>query len=108
MTEPDSLTIQHDARPSGGRYSWAPGPGRPEAELTYTRAGASTVIIDHTGVPVEYKGQGIGLALVEAVVRDARVAGGHILPVCSFAAAMFRKHPDWDDVLARQIRPRAS
>lgn len=93
------MTIHHQASESKGRYSYA-ADGGPEAELTYSRAGDHTIIIDHTLVPAPYRGQGIGLALVKRAVTDARAAGKRILPLCPYAAAQFKRHPDWNDVLS--------
>jgi uncharacterized protein len=72
-----------------------------EAELTFTRVGARQLIIDHTGVPDAFRGQGAGLRLVERAVADARAAGLTIIPLCPFAAAQFRRHPEWADVLRK-------
>lgn len=102
---PGTMDITLQEAGSGGRYVWRGGPDMPEAEMTFSRAG-SLRIIDHTGVPDAYKGQGIGLVLVTRAVEDARAEGSKILPLCPFAAAMFRKHPDWSDVLADQARPK--
>jgi len=96
---PDSIEITREDRDSGGRYLHRGADGRgPEAEMTFSKAGAQLIIIDHTGVPDAYRGQGVGLALVERAVADARAEGKRILPLCPFAAAMFRKRRDWDDV----------
>ncbi|MEO0343746.1 MAG: GNAT family N-acetyltransferase [Pseudomonadota bacterium] len=81
-----------------GRYVLSIDDG-PEAELTYSRAGAELMIIDHTGVPDAYRGQGIGLKLVSRAVEDARASGLKIMPLCPFAAAQFKRHPEWADVL---------
>lgn len=70
-----------------------------EAEMTFSKAGAALLIIDHTGVPDVFRGQGVGAALVLRGVEDARKAGKKILPLCPFAAAQFRRHPEWADVL---------
>lgn len=70
-----------------------------EAEMTFTRVGKSQLIIDHTGVPDAFRGQGIGARLVARAVEDAREAGLKIIPLCPFAAAQFRRHPEWADVL---------
>ncbi|TIW42998.1 MAG: N-acetyltransferase, partial [Mesorhizobium sp.] len=32
-------------------------------------------------------------------VEDARAAGKKIIPLCPFANAQFRRHPEWADVL---------
>ena len=83
-----------------GRYVIA-GPDDAEAELTFTKVGANQIIIDHTGVPDAFRGQGAGLRLVERAVEDARAAGKTIIPLCPFAAAQFRRHPEWADVLKK-------
>ena len=93
------MTLHHQATETKGRYSFA-ADGGPEAELTYSRAGDHTVIIDHTLVPDAFRGQGTGLALVERTVTDARAAGKRILPLCPYAAAQFKRPPDWHDVLS--------
>lgn len=71
-----------------------------EAELTISKVGEGRIIIDHTGVPDAFRGQGIGAKLVARAVEDARAAGKTIIPLCPFAAAQFRRHPEWADVLA--------
>lgn len=82
---------------SGGRYV-AKKDGH-EAEMTYSRAGASRIIIDHTGVPDPLRGQGVGAALVEAAVIDARAEGFKMIPLCPFAKAALEKRDDWQDVV---------
>jgi uncharacterized protein len=69
--------------------------------MTYSRAGASLLIIDHTEVPAAVRGRGVGEALVARAVADARAENRKLLPLCPFAAAQFRRHPDWHDVLHR-------
>ncbi len=71
-----------------------------EAELTFTRAGDSRIIIDHTEVDPAFRGKGIGEALVAHAVEEAKRQGLKVLPLCPFAAAQFRRHPEWQDVLA--------
>jgi predicted GNAT family acetyltransferase len=92
---PDDITFEETA--SRGRYSYRF--GGEEAELTFSKAGEALVIIDHTGVPSAFRGKGIAEALVVRAVEDARAAGRKVLPLCSYAAAQFRRHPDWRDVL---------
>lgn len=84
---------------SKGRYVLR-GPDGAEAEMTFSKAGESRIIIDHTGVPDAFRGQGAGLRLVTRAVEDARAAGKTIIPLCPFAAAQFRRHPEWADVLS--------
>ncbi|SEK47109.1 GNAT family N-acetyltransferase [Roseovarius nanhaiticus] len=70
-----------------------------EAEMTYSRAGASLIIIDHTGVPDALRGRGVGQALVRRSVEDARTEGRKIVPLCPYAKAQIQRHPEWQDVL---------
>jgi predicted GNAT family acetyltransferase len=82
---------------SGGR--WVATLDGYEAEMTYSRASAVLVIIDHTGVPDALRGRGVGPVLVRRAVEDARRDGFRILPLCPFAKAQFERHPEWQDVL---------
>lgn len=94
-------TIRRTEDGSKGRYvaTYEDLPGI-EAEMTYSLAGESRLIIDHTGAPDAMRGRGAGKALVAAAVADARAAGKKILPLCPFAKAQFDKTPDWADVRA--------
>lgn len=68
-------------------------------KLFYSWAGIDTLIIKHTETYPAFAGQGVGLALVSAVVDFARKKNVKVMPVCKFAKAQFRKHADWADVL---------
>ncbi|MEZ4320954.1 MAG: GNAT family N-acetyltransferase [Myxococcota bacterium] len=91
--------VKREESGSKGRYTFRVD-GGPEAEMTYSKAGEHLIIIDHTGVPDAYRGQGVGVKLVTQAVEDARASVTKILPLCPFAAAQFRKHPEWADVLS--------
>jgi predicted GNAT family acetyltransferase len=82
---------------SGGR--WVGSLDGHEAEMTYSRASATLIIIDHTSVPDALRGRGVGPVLVQRAVEDARREGFKILPLCPFAKAQFERHPEWRDVL---------
>ena len=95
-TEPD---IRRETHAGGGRYLLARDGA--EAELTWTVIGSGKISADHTGVPKSMSGTGVGLALVERLVSDARRDGNTVVPVCSFVSAMARRHPEWADVIAQ-------
>ena len=92
--------IQLQDNGSKGRY-YLRSPAGDMAEMTFTKIGESQIIIDHTEVPDAFRGQGAGLALVTRAVEDARAQGKTIIPLCPFAAAQFRRHPEWADVLRK-------
>jgi uncharacterized protein len=96
---PDPAAIAREEGDTKGRYVFRADGA--EAEMTYSRAGASLLIIDHTEVPAAVRGRGVGEALVARAVADARAEGRRLLPLCPFAAAQFRRHADWHDVLHR-------
>lgn len=71
-----------------------------EAELTFTVRGPALVSADHTGAPDSMRGTGAALALVNALVADARSSGFKIVPLCPYVLAQYKKHPDWRDVMS--------
>ena len=91
------IEITREDTPKGGRYATVI--NGDEAEMTYSRAGATRIIIDHTGVPDSMRGTGVGKQLVAAAVADARAEGYKIIPLCPFAKATLEKHPEWQDVV---------
>ncbi|MGP9819373.1 GNAT family N-acetyltransferase [Salinarimonas sp. NSM] len=91
--------VRHEDNGSKGRYVVVL--DGHEAEMTYTRAGESLIIIDHTGVPDALRGRGLGLVLVRRAVEDARAAGRRIIPLCPFAKATIERHPEFWDVVGR-------
>ena len=99
MTDHEAPAISREETDSKGRYS-ALVDGH-EAEMTYSRAGTTLVIIDHTEVPDALRGRGVGEALVRRAVEDARAEGKRIVPLCPFAKAQIMRHPEWQDVLDR-------
>lgn len=68
-------------------------------ELIYKWSGKTKIIIEHTGVEENFKGQGIGKKLVLAAVDFARKNAIKILPLCTYAKAVFNKNPEIHDVL---------
>lgn len=91
--------IEREDTGSKGRYVYRADGN--EAEMTFTKVGLHQIIIDHTEVPEAFRGRGIGLKLVEQAIADARSEGKTIIPLCPFAAAQFRRHPEWADVLKK-------
>lgn len=71
-----------------------------EALMTYAHAGLHKIIIDHTEVSDTLKGQGVGYKLVAASVEYLRINHLKVIPLCPFAAAVFKKkHEAYADVL---------
>ena len=95
----DEIVVQHEQNGGSGRYVVYL-PGGAEAEMTYHRTKPDTIAIDHTGVPPEFRNLGIAMKLVEAGIADAQRDSTKIVPLCSYVAAQFRRHPQWAPLLA--------
>ncbi|OXB06808.1 GNAT family N-acetyltransferase [Flavobacterium pectinovorum] len=73
--------------------------GKEAGKMTYTWAGDSKFIIDHTEVSEEFNGKGVGKKLVMAAVEYARTNNLKIIPLCPFAKSVFDKVEEIRDVL---------
>ncbi|MGP5536485.1 GNAT family N-acetyltransferase [Psychrobacter glacincola] len=58
-----------------------------------------TLVYDHTIVPQELGGRGIGSALVKHALNYAREQNKKVIPQCSFVSSYISKHPDYQDLL---------
>ena len=56
------------------------------------------LMITRTEVPPAHGGQGIGSALVSAVLEIIRARGLKVVPRCGFVAAYLAKHPEYRDL----------
>jgi uncharacterized protein len=92
------MLIQHKKTDSRGIF-FVEQDGDIEAQLIYAMATETEMIIEHTEVEEDLKGQDIGYALVQKAVEYARTHGYVIRPVCTFAKSVFDKKPDFRDVL---------
>ena len=98
----DEIVIQRTDGKDAGRYVVVL--DGHESEMTFRFSGAATARImhvDHTGVPAELSGRGVGLALVRRAAADARAEGFRIEPLCSFVRVMMQRHKDLHDVLVQ-------
>ncbi|MBS7232674.1 N-acetyltransferase [Flavobacterium psychroterrae] len=73
--------------------------GKEAGKMTYTWAGDSKFIIDHTEVSEDFSGQGVGKKLLMATVDYARNNNLQIIPLCPFAKSVFDKTEEIRDVL---------
>ena len=72
------------------------------AEMVYTMPSPNKMIIEHTEVSDELKGQNVGYQLVYTAVEYARTHNIKIIPLCPFASAVFKKKKEYADVLYTQ------
>ncbi len=92
------MNIQHSESGNKGKF-FVEENGEVLAEMTYSKAGDTRIIIDHTEVSDKLRGTGAGKQLVAAAVNHARAHQLKIMPLCPFANSVFNKTPEWADVL---------
>lgn len=98
MVAMETPTVTH--HPDGHKGAFAiERDGQRLATMTYSRAGDTLVIIDHTDVDAVLRGTGAGAALVAAAVEWARAGGLRLMPLCPFAKSVFDRTPEYQDVL---------
>ncbi len=70
------------------------------SKLDYIQDGKNFVIT-HVGVSPELRGQGIAGKIVQVGLEYAKERSLRVVPMCSYAAAYIRKHPEYAE-LTRQ------
>ena len=92
------MEIKHIEKGGRGGFIVRGESGKRVAELTYTTAGRTGFIIDHTEVDDSFRGQDIGEELLAAAVEHARANGLKIYATCPFALRKLRETPEYSDV----------
>ena len=67
--------------------------------IDYARSG-NAVALTHTEIPAGLRGQGVGTALVEAVLTRIDNRGEKVVPLCGFVAGYIRENPQWKRLVA--------
>ena len=93
------MTLTHQDHPPKGRWLLEAPDGTFAGEMTYSWAGTTKFIIDHTHVEPQFGGQGLGKRMVLAAVEYARAEGLKIIPLCPFAKSVFDKEVELSDVV---------
>ncbi|ADQ16943.1 GNAT family N-acetyltransferase [Leadbetterella byssophila] len=93
------MEIKHSQTETKGIFE-AIEDGLKVGEMTYSKAGTSKIIIDHTQVDPSQNGKGVGKKLVNAGVAYARENGLKILPLCPFAKKVLTGSEEYQDVLS--------
>jgi hypothetical protein len=64
------------------------------SKLDYIQNGTNFVIT-HVGVQPELRGQGMAGKITQAGLEYARENSFRVIPMCSYAAAYIRRHPEY-------------
>jgi uncharacterized protein len=91
--------ITHSEDGGGGSF-WLEQEGRRLAEMTYRRLGESHVLVDHTYVDPQLRGQGVARQLLDAMVAWARQSNTKLSATCSYVVVQFARDATLRDVQA--------
>ena len=94
-----AIEVEHEESDGRGAFFVAR-EGVHLADMTYSRAAADHVIIDHTEVHDALRGLGVARMLLDAAVAWARATGTRVSATCPYADAQFEKDASIRDVLA--------
>jgi predicted GNAT family acetyltransferase len=82
--------------PNLGRYELAV---EGHIAAAYYHRSNDVVTFDHTAVPPELGGKGIGSKLVKGALDQVRADGLKVVAECPFVKGWIEKHPDYRDLL---------
>lgn len=92
------MIIKQQIGPSDGNFYALNDAGDSIGELHY-QTEENKILIDHTYVNPQLRGQGIAAQLVDAAVAYARMNNFRIVPICSYAKAILRPGSGYSDVI---------
>ncbi len=72
-----------------------------QAVINYRMAGAKIYNLYHAGVPAEFEGRGYGGCLVQGALEQIKAEGKKFIPTCPFIAVYVRRHPEYEEFIAR-------
>jgi predicted GNAT family acetyltransferase len=92
-----SMTLQIEHLPERGRFQ-----AHVEGRLCVAdyRLADRVMTVLHTEVPTPLEGRGIAGELVQALLDHAAAHGLKVRPLCSYARAYMRRHPETAALLA--------
>ena len=71
------------------------------SKLDYIQDGKNFVIT-HVGVHPELRGQGVAGRIVEVSLAYAKENSLRVIPMCSYAAAFIRRHPEYQELTSQE------
>jgi predicted GNAT family acetyltransferase len=76
------------------------------AGFTHYQPYEGSLVFDHTVIKDAFAGQGLASKLVRATLDDVRALKGRIVPLCEYISGWLEKHPDYDDLVDKELLAR--
>ena len=93
------MKIVHEQQEAQGRFALYENE-QFAGEITYTKLGKNKISIDHTIVEKAFGGKGFGKVLVLEIAAYARANNIKVVPICTYAKAVFEKDTTLHDLMA--------
>ena len=74
--------------------------------MDYDPVGPDSILIKHTEVATQHEGKGYGSQLVRRMLDDVRSRNKTVIPICPYALAFIRRHPEYLDLVREDMRSR--
>jgi predicted GNAT family acetyltransferase len=92
-------TRQVRNKPDARRFELLDSAGRIVGVCDYYIDG-DVVVLPHTEIVPELRGNGLGAELVQGVLDDVRSRGAQVRPLCWFVVEFIDEHPQYADLVA--------
>ena len=66
----------------------------------YRDQAGGVVVMPHTEIHPDRRGEGLGAVLVTGALEDLRARGATIVPACWYVAQFIDEHPDYAEMVA--------
>lgn len=93
-----NIDFQHSSGETKGSF-YLERDGEIKARITYSKLGTTQIIIDHTEVSDDLRGENIGKKLVKHAIDYAREHDLKVIPLCPFAKSIISRDESLQDVL---------
>ena len=92
------MSIGHQEEERQGTFYTEPR-SQSSAVMTYLKH-ENTLYVNSTYVPEAFRGQGVALLLMQAMVDYAQANEFKVVSQCSYVDVMFKRQPQWQHLLA--------
>lgn len=72
------------------------------ARITWTKGSENLIVVTHTFVSPELRGQNIAGQLLQKVIDMARSENLKVKPVCSYVVAKMTRNDEYQDILYKE------
>ncbi|RJG50706.1 GNAT family N-acetyltransferase [Motilimonas pumila] len=95
------MNISHKITSEGGAFYTLP-EDENSAVMRYLSLDNQVISVNSTKVPEQFRGQGVAMKLMQAMIEYAEQQQLKVVPACSYVEKMFERYPQWQHLLAEK------